>query len=331
MSSPVRGRSVVLMANRLRPRSNHVLVVVVLALLVACSRGPEEPPLPTTPHPGPSFPKDTTMEGIQSTGVLRVGIATDQPGFAVRNSVTGQIDGFDREIAQLIAQALFGTRRLEESFHRVAFEPLAPDGGDRMIAEGGADIVLTAYAVEHDVRQRLDFAGPYFVATREVAVMDDASSVTNAAGLAGKQVCVANDPGPRTRQPIFEQSRLVVDTSAGCADAVKVGRVAAMSADSSTMTRIMNQDPGVFKLLGDGRGNEFYVVGVRKGDDRFRAFLNDRLEQIAQSGDWAAAFDRTLGTMGLPRPEPPKVNRYPARTAPSTANARGRTTTTIRR
>ncbi|MEA2685457.1 MAG: glutamate transport system substrate-binding protein, partial [Actinomycetota bacterium] len=84
------------------------------------------------------------------------------------------------------------------------------------------------------------------------------------------------------------------------------------------------------KLVGNRFSDEPYGIGLKRGDDAFRTFINDRLEEIYASGDWAKAFESTLGKLGVKTPTPPAVNRYtsagPATT--STAPAAEATTTT---
>jgi glutamate transport system substrate-binding protein len=55
---------------------------------------------------------------------------------------------------------------------------------------------------------------------------------------------------------------------------------------------------------------EPYGIGLKKGDTAFRTFINDRLEAIYRSGEWAKAYGDTLGKFGIPTPTPPAVDRY---------------------
>ena len=51
------------------------------------------------------------------------------------------------------------------------------------------------------------------------------------------------------------------------------------------------------------------IIGLKKGDDDFRSFINDVLEAAVEDGSWAKAWENTAGTV-LPTPEPPPVDRY---------------------
>src|SRR5688572_6806984 len=56
----------------------------------------------------PTFAAGTTMAAIQARGKLIVGTRLDLTGFGVKNAATGAMEGFDVEIAKLIATAIFG-------------------------------------------------------------------------------------------------------------------------------------------------------------------------------------------------------------------------------
>ena len=56
---------------------------------------------------------------------------------------------------------------------------------------------------------------------------------------------------------------------------------------------------------------EPYGIGLKKGDNDFRTFINDVLEESFDDGSWAEAWDSTAGNIsGRRRPSRRKVNRY---------------------
>ena len=67
---------------------------------------------------------------------------------------------------------------------------------------------------------------------------------------------------------------------------------------------------GMFRVVGETFSEEPYGIGLPKGDDDFRTFLNDTLEESYEDGTWKEAFDATLGASGVEAPEPPAVDRY---------------------
>ena len=72
---------------------------------------------------------------------------------------------------------------------------------------------------------------------------------------------------------------------------------------------IVAESPDDFKIVGEPFTKEPYGIGLAKGDDEFRAWINDVLEASFADGRWAAAWDATAGE-ALPTPEPPTVDRY---------------------
>lgn len=54
---------------------------------------------------------------------------------------------------------------------------------------------------------------------------------------------------------------------------------------------------------------EPYGLGLTKGDDDFRVWLNDVLEESFADGRWALAWEDTAGAV-LPMPEPPAIDRH---------------------
>ncbi|MGI9118913.1 MAG: ABC transporter substrate-binding protein, partial [Acidimicrobiales bacterium] len=101
------------------------------------------------------------------------------------------------------------------------------------------------------------------------------------------------------------------DVYTKCADAMIDGRVDAMSTDNVILLGLVEQyGADKLKVVGKPFTSEPYGIGVTKGDVAFRNFINDRLEEIYANGEWAKAFERTVGQVSEETPEPPKVDRY---------------------
>ena len=114
------------------------------------------------------------------------------------------------------------------------------------------------------------------------------------------------------------------DTYGPCKEALLDGRVVAVSTDDTILAGLASGNADL-KLVKAPFSEEPYGIGLKKGDQAFRDFLNDRLETIFGNGQWAAAFERTLGKLGLDTPQPPRVDRY---TSTGTTGGTGTTSTT---
>jgi glutamate transport system substrate-binding protein len=114
---------------------------------------------------------------------------------------------------------------------------------------------------------------------------------------------------------------ILFDTYSQCAEALTDGRVEAVTTDAPILAGLVTDSAGKFKLLNAPFSDEPYGIGLKKGDDAFRKFINDRLEAMFANGDWAKAFANTLGKLGLKTPSAPTVNRYTSTPASTTSTS----------
>jgi glutamate transport system substrate-binding protein len=49
------------------------------------------------------YPQGSTVDRLNHAGLLRIGIKDDTPGVGYRDPVTGEVSGFDVEIAKIVA------------------------------------------------------------------------------------------------------------------------------------------------------------------------------------------------------------------------------------
>ncbi len=298
-------------------RRRWALLPLVLALsLVAAACGSDDDEeetggTTTTALAAPQFAAGTTMAALQTKGKIVVGTKFDQPGLGQKNPLTNKVEGFDVEVAKLIALGIFGGSPANiES--RIEFVESTTPNREAFIENGTVDIVVATYTINDARKQRIDFAGPYYVAGQDIMVKKDDNSIRGLADLAGKKVCSVRNSTPATnlqnRAP--EADLTLFDQYSDCVSAMRDGRVQAVSTDNSILLGFVAQSPNEFKIVGNKFTDEPYGIGLRKGDTAFRTFINDRLEAIYASGDWARAFQDTLGKLGIPTPAPPAVDRY---------------------
>ena len=281
----------------------------------------------------PTFPGGSTMAALQSKGKLTVGVKFDQPGFGQKNPTSGKIEGFDVEVAKLIAQGIYGGR-VDNQENNIEFIEAVSKNREPFIQEGRVDLVIATYTINDTRKQVVDFAGPYFVAQQDLMVKADDNSIKSVTDLAGKKVCTVkgstSEKNVRAKVPTADVT--LFDTYSQCAEALGDGRVVAVTTDNTILAGLVSQSNNAYKLVKAPFSDEPYGVGLKKGDDAFRDFLNDRLETIFGNGQWAAAFERTLGRLGLDTPQPPRIDRYVSAggTTSTTGGTGGTTSTTAR-
>src|ERR1700730_680305 len=140
---------------------------------------------PSGPLPPPGhMPSGSPMAAIAKHGYLRVGV--DQTTYldGYRNPRTGQLEGFDIDVARQIAQAIFGNP------DRIQFKAITQNQRIPMIQHGAVDIVADSMTITCDREKKVAFSTDYFDAGEQVLVPTD-STVTGIGGLGGKKVCAA--------------------------------------------------------------------------------------------------------------------------------------------
>jgi glutamate transport system substrate-binding protein len=324
----------------MKKRTCIAALVVVLGLVAGACGGNDSPAVDsgdsssTTAKASsgapPTFPAGSTMAALQAKGKIVVGTKFDQPLFGLKNPVSGDVEGFDVEIAKLMAVGIFGGTT-DSVKSKIEFKETVSKNREPFIQDGSVDFVVATYTINDTRKQVVDFAGPYYVAGQDIMVKADDTTIKSVTDLNGKKVCsVTGSTSIKNIQDKAPQADLSTsfDKYSLCAEALGDGRVQAVSTDNIILLGLVKDNPGKFKLVKNTFTTEPYGIGMKKGDDAFRTFLNDRLEAIEKSGEWKKAFDATVGQSGEKAPEPPKIDRYTGTPPAPTTTAAGSASTT---
>jgi glutamate transport system substrate-binding protein len=257
----------------------------------------------------PQFAAGTAMATIQAKGKLVVGTKFDQPLFGLKNPTNGQVEGFDVEVAKIVARAIFGS----DITNKVEYHEATSKVRETVIQDGKVDIVIATYTINDERKKVVDFAGPYYVAGQDILVKKANTTITSVDSLAGKKVCTVQGSTSLTNvqksAPTADVS-ITFDKYSLCIEALKDGRVEAVTTDNVILLGFINDDPANLKLVNKPFTTEPYGIGLKKGDTAFRTFVNDTLEKAYKDGSWKKAWDDTAGKTGQAAPTPPAVNRY---------------------
>lgn len=282
--------------------------VAALSLSVAACGGDSDGESGTAPE-AKSFAAGTTMEKLNKAGKITIGTKFDQPGFGLKG-LDNKPAGFDVEIAKIIAEEL----GIPESGISYIETPSAVR--EEVLEQGKADIVAATYTINDKRKERIDFAGPYYVAGQHIMVRADDSSITGPDSFktGGKKVCSVQGSTPATNIEKYladKVAQLVVfDVYQKCVDALASKQVDAVTTDNVILTGFIAKNEGKYKLAGEKFTEEPYGIGVKKGDTAFRDFINDTLEKIYTDGRYATAWKDTAGKFDSAVPTGPAINRY---------------------
>ena len=254
------------------------------------------------------FPAGSTMAELSEAGAITIGTKYDQPGFGLLNPQTGDPEGFDVEIAKLVAAEL----GIDED--GITWTETVSANREPFIQNGQVDMVVATYTINDARKQVVDFAGPYYIAGQDIMVAEgNPEGIEGPDDLAGKTVCSVegSTPAQNIRDNYPEAQLTTYDVYSKCADDLRNGNVQAVTTDNVILTGLVAGSDGAFELVGNPFTEEPYGIGLELGDTDFRNFINDVLEEAFEDGRWADAWDRTAGSItGEEAPEPPTVDRY---------------------
>lgn len=249
------------------------------------------------PAPG-NMPPGSTMAAIAERGRLIVGVDQNTYLFGYRNPATGQLEGFDIDLARELARRIFGDP------DRIDLRVV--DAGQRVSAlqSGLVDLVVRTYSITCERKDDVAFSTVYFLANQRI-LAPKGSGIDSVAALGDKRVCaVSGTTSLSTLFALDPRPTLVgAKTWTDCLLMLQQDQVDAISTDDVVLAGLAAQDPTV-EVVGASLGVEPYGVGIKKGNDDLIRFVNGALEQLRVDGTWQRLYDTWLRGLG-PSPGPP--------------------------
>ncbi|MGW5438067.1 glutamate ABC transporter substrate-binding protein [Nocardia asteroides] len=238
-------------------------------------------------------------------GKLTVGIKFDQPGLGLRNT-DGTYSGFDVEVAKYVGDKL-GVKP-----ENITFKEAPSAQRETLLENGQVDYVVATYSITDKRKEKVDFAGPYYVAGQDLLVRADNTDITGPDSLAGKKVCSVKGSTPaQTIKDKYPQAQLqTYDTYSLCIEALRGGAMDAVTTDNVILAGYAAQSPGTYKLVNKPFTTEKYGIGIKKGETEGRTKINDAIEAMIADGSWKAALEKSFAGTGFAIPQPPAVDRY---------------------
>lgn len=278
----------------------------------------EMPPLPPLPPPAKPdcdataslrpFPTkaaaDAAVKEIRDRGRLIVGLDIGSNLLSFRDPITGEITGFDVDIAGEVARDIFGSPL------QVEYRILSSAERITALQKKKVDIVVKSMSITCERRKLVNFSTVYLTAHQRILIPRD-SSIFQSEDLSGKRVCAARGTTSlnRVRQIAPPPILVSVSTWADCLVAIQQRQVDAVSTDDTILAGLVSQDP-YLNIVGPYMGEEPYGIGLNLENTALVRFVNGTLERIRRDGTWNTLYRRWLTVLG-PAPPPP-VARYVA-------------------
>ena len=242
--------------------------------------------------------------GADESGKIRIGIKFDQPGLGFKKS--GTYVGFDVDVAKYVA------KKLGYSEDEIVWKEAPSKQREAMLQNGDVDMILATYSITDERKNAVSFAGPYFVAGQDLLVRKDDHSINGPEDLNGKRLCsVTGSTSAATVKEKFASEVQLMEQPgyAECATALFSGIVDAVTTDDIILAGLASASRGKLRVVGKPFTQEYYGVGIKKGDTALAKKINAAIAEMIKDGSWERAIaDNTEGTSYTPNAEynPPK-------------------------
>jgi ABC-type amino acid transport substrate-binding protein len=276
-------------------------LALATGILTAAGCGDDDEPTGGgAPSEARQFEAGTTMKKLQDAGEITIGVKFDVPPFGAKNPTSGDVEGFDIDLAKAIADGLGVKPKYIEALsdNRIAF-----------LKDGTADLILSTMTITAERDEEIDFSEPYFVAKGRILVKKSDDSIKGVDDLAGKSVCTAlGSTYEETLEKQAPKAKLrLVDSYSECLELIQNGAVDAVSTDDVILTGMIIQDDSLELVTGDELTTEPYGAGIKQGDDEFKAFVDEVIGEYKSGDNWATAYEKWVGQYTGEKQDPPAM------------------------
>jgi polar amino acid transport system substrate-binding protein len=238
------------------------------------------------------------MEKIRDKGKITVGVSADNLLFGFRNPITGQLEGFDIDMVNEVAHAIFGEDIRGKVEYRVEnFAQRIPD-----LRSGRVDLVADIMTINCMRWSQIAFSTEYFHAGQQVLVRKN-SPYTDVGQLNGRKVCTATgSTGSQNLTSLYPKVVQVrVANISDCMVLFQQETVEGIVSDNTVLSGFASQDPYA-RIAGGQFTKEPYGLGFPAENVDFVRFVNALLQDMRTDGRWATIYRRWLPA---PVPNPP--------------------------
>ena len=238
-----------------------------------------------------SYLPDVNAEGSKPFGdSITIGTKIDQPGTGIR--VGGEYQGMDVDVARAVAAHL-GYGESDISWQ----EAPTPQREELLVNEQ-IDFIVATYSITDERKQRVQFAGPYFISGQDLLVRADEDSIGGPDDLTGKALCSVQGSTPAQRiAENYDGVELInYDTYSLCMEALSSGVVDALTTDDVILAGYAAQEQwaGQFKVVGNVFSEELYGIGLNKDSEACEE-MNEIITTIWEDGTVEAIIEANLG------------------------------------
>ena len=231
---------------------------------------------------------DDELAQIQKSGVFKVGVEGTYPPMTYHDE-SGELTGFDVEVAKKVAEKLGVTAEFTES----DWDSLLAGIDSKRL-----DTVINAVSVTEERSQKYDFAGPYFYITQQIVVRSDDDSIVDMDSLNVKKC--ANTMTIAYLDLLEDAGAEIVpiNTTEEAVSMINSGRADFTTFNSVIFNEYLKQHPDAKVKVAFAIPDlvDTYAIPIRKGETRLLEAVQSALDELAAEGTLSEISEQYFGT-----------------------------------
>jgi cystine transport system substrate-binding protein len=237
------------------------------------------------------------LQTVKSRGTLKVALEGNYPPFNFKDPKTGQLTGFEIDVAKLLAAKL----GVKPEFTTTEWSGILAGLG-----AGKYDVIINQVGITDERQKAFDFSDPYTLSSAQLIVRKDETRQFNSLeDLKGKKLGLGQ--GTNFEQKAKSIPGIDVRTYPGSPEYLAdlaAGRIDAALNDSLLVSYILKSTK--LPLKGGSPVGAVDKIGIpfRKDNPEFKAALNKALADIKADGSFRQASEKWFG---IDVSQPPKA------------------------
>ena len=219
---------------------------------------------------------------------LTIGIKYDQPGLGLNEG--GDPSGMDVDVAKAVAEAMGYTE------DQIEWAEAISSAREDLLESNQVDMIFATYSITDERKERVQFAGPYFVAGQDLLVPVD-SDVEGPDSLGDALLCsVTGSTSAERVRDEYGASLQEYGSYSECMEAMSSGTIGALTTDDTILAGFAAQEQyaGQFKVVGNTFSEENYGVGLNQDSDQCEE-INEILTGLWEDGTMDQIIQDNLG------------------------------------
>lgn len=253
-----------------------IFSLAILSLLSGCVSG--------------GVASEDVLERAEETNTITWGVKGDQRLFGLVNIETGEIEGFDVDIAKAVTEEILGEGG-EAEFVEVTSKTRIP-----LLKNGNIDAVIATMTITEERKKVVDFSESYFEAGQSLLVEKGSpiQSVEDIDASTTVLVVKGSTSAANIRKIAPEAHILEMENMAEAFTALKAGQGDAFTTDNAILYGMVAEDPN-YVVVGGTFTKEPYGIAVNKGQEDFLDAVNAALNTIFENGTYEEIYNKWFG------------------------------------